>query len=249
VNWHRLACEEFCLSTCRSALPLPLFGALRGERAGVRGRAAGADSQMLRFFAPTRENQRELPRRSDSRPAPPHPTLLPRRGGRRSPLRQVEKLGFLHSCVGWVERILQASIPPAQHSFKARGRFRNILRRHARREEGRKRHAVAGARRRGEASDRRRIAPRRLYDRLRRDELSGDFEKAAFAGAEIGGAARLFAPGGDFARRLVRFFGKRVAVGEAVGSRDSARPVVFIKRLDPDRLRPCADRRCARPAA
>jgi hypothetical protein len=119
--------EGLCLPTCRSALPLP---PLRGERVGAGGRGGLVDA--VGVSTPIREGGRELLRRPDSRPAPLIPPFSPRRGERRSPLRQVEKPRFSHmlesggflaaSQGGGRLFSLDEVLPNAGHGWRLRGR-------------------------------------------------------------------------------------------------------------------------------
>ena len=90
-----------------------------------------------------------------------------------------------------------------------------VLGRHSRRKQRSKRYRITRARGRDQSS-RRGITPRRVHNNIRSDVLSYGFEEAAIAVAKIGGATALRAPGGDFARSLVGFFGERVTVWNAV---------------------------------
>ena len=89
-----------------------------------------------------------------------------------------------------------------------------VLGRHSRRKQRSKRYRITRARGRDQSS-RRGITPRRVHNNIRSDVLSYGFEEAAIAVAKIGGATALRAPGGDFARSLVGFFGERVTVWNA----------------------------------
>src|SRR5215467_6043184 len=60
---HLCACEEFCISAGRSALPLPLGG---GRVRGKQGHSRGRDETFGTAC---------------TRGAPPHPTLLPKGEG------------------------------------------------------------------------------------------------------------------------------------------------------------------------
>src|SRR6516162_8005296 len=109
-----------------------------------------------------------------------------------------------------------------------------VLGRHARRQQRRERYSIACLRA-GIEKARRRIAARRLDDCLGQDVFPRGVDKTTTAGAEIGGPPTLLRiSAADLIDGTIGPFGELLAVGQSIGPRDAAWPVVLVQRLNPE---------------